>query len=152
MTPATAPDVLDNVHDPLAHCPYCCNEGMVPVNLRPSPKVLGLHQGRPIFHATENTGGEDWREYAAEEYGPCPACTRGHAIETQRWPSGFWKGRPWWLSLHATCRCKADASPPPADVMGRIRAWTPRDVEDPVPSTPGDEAVDEAPAWAEGDE
>lgn len=79
------------------HCEWCCDDGMVPVAVRP-PGI--------------------------DEYGPCPACEKGHRYEfgpsgSKLWPRGYWQGRPFGQVVQKQCACKAKITRDPEEA----RQW-----------------------------
>lgn len=77
------------------HCPWCCDQGMVPTGtVRSSSSYKG-----------------EAREAQVEVYGPCPNCELGLAMEMEHWPRGFWQGR----SIDIKKNCGCDAAPAPRE-------------------------------------
>lgn len=75
------------------HCPWCCDQGLLPVGTEPSV----------YMHKAEK------RTIHVEQYGPCPNCEIGLAMEQAHWKRGYWQGRD--IShIEKQCRCGQEAN------------------------------------------
>jgi hypothetical protein len=88
MTPPTEGQVIIETGGPRPECDVCGDDGQV---------IVGKRRDRIRNLKTREMSVTD----PIDEYGPCPACARGRALEfpedsTGPWgPEGYWRGRDW---------------------------------------------------------
>lgn len=75
------------------HCPWCCDQGLVPTG---TERSASSYKG-------------ETHEAHVEQYGPCPHCEIGEAMEMSYWPRGFWQGRA--IDIEKQCSCRDAPAP-----------------------------------------